>query len=289
MADLSTIDAKEILIPKVASSGEKREELAALYRKSELDRLLSGKYCSEVVLPSLLGSVNYSLIPQLETFGTVKFVGSMMVNFIRSGNSIRRFSCSIVEFRGAGRILLYNQDGTLAGRILLERISSIQASKTKLHSFNFYEGDGASRSAVYEISCCRHVSERQSFIVAQSFFREVSQFCPRDAISIVHSGFVDKREEGATTVFRRRWAVLLSSGILAYFKPSDSRNEASYRGEIRLGAAQIRVYAASGPLYFSIEIPARKFQFRVDEKVERDDWARILGATAGALKRAVII
>lgn len=286
LSDISMSEAEEITVTKMpsASTGERRmEELAVLYSEADLRMLLAGKYTKLIVLPSLMGSANYSAAPLLETYGAVKFVGAMMVASVGSEDPALPFSCSLIDFNGLGRIMLYHPDGSLVGRIQLELISSVQGSTTRLHSFVLYEGTGNSRNAVCEISPSRHLSETQSFAVAQAFFKEVSRFCPIDAVSIIHAGFVEKRKEGHTAIFRKRWAMLLSSGILVYYKPSDSRREASYRGEIRLEVAQIRIYAASGPLCFSIETPAKKFQFRVAQKLERDDWARVLGATAAAV------
>lgn len=282
MSDTNVTEAS-IMSAQQASIAPIREqwmrELEVLYGPSNLRDLLAGRHVGPIVLSSLVQSPNYSHSP-LDIHGVVKFVGAVLVSSPHSKDPPVLFSCSVVDFLGHGYLMLYQPDGKLAGRILLELISCIQASPTKVNTFTLFEGE----EAAYEFACGR-ASESAGFFVAQAFFRAISLFVPRDAVSIVHAGYVEKRQEGATAaLFRRRWCVLLSTGLLVYYKPADKRSVTSFRGEIKLETAHVRVYAASGPLSFSVEIPAKSFQFRTSKKDEREDWARILGSIVAALK-----
>ena len=77
--------------------------------------------------------------------------------------------------------------------------------------------------------------------------------------------------------------MLLSSGVLAHYRPSDSLSaQATFKGEVYLGnnKARVRFFGASGPTSLSVELPGinKTYQFRAADKESRDAWAAVLGA-----------
>ena len=93
---------------------------------------------------------------------------------------------------------------------------------------------------------------------------------------MLHAGFLDKAV-GEFSIFRRRWCVLLSTGLLIYYRQEDFFS-VKYRGEIDLKGGEIRVFASNGPKQFSVHTASgQKLRFRALENEERDVWTRLMG------------
>ena len=209
------------------ASIERREriiaDLVAISSESESADLLAG-LPPRIVNPlsNIHSSINYTPCSVNGYYGAVQWIGTYLIRLATDLEHMSKWMhvCAIItRFRGLGRLLLYELSGKFIGRVRLECIMEIWSTPHLIHGFHIYLEEGCNKVLCMELAT-GEVSEKQSYCMSQRFLQEVVKHVPeRCAItSMVHAGFLDKAVTGELSIFRRRWCVLFSSGLLVHYK-----------------------------------------------------------------------